>query len=297
MRVTLAQIEAFYWIVRLGSFRDAARHIGRTQPSISLRVQELEAALGERLLERDGRRVHVTLAGARSLGYADRMLELTGELEGIFNNGRLSRERIRLGSVDSFAMTCLPGLLRAISQISPDTHVEVTVDYSPNLQERLNNKQFDICFLIAPEDRPFLTRERLCSVNMVWVAGGEDRGRWGNGVYQPRDLADQVIFSLPQPAAKRSFGWFTSNGVEPTRVNLCNNPGIVAHLIRAGLGIGLVPRCLVQTELRNGLVSEIKTSPSVAPEALEVVYMEPFPFRMRTVLEAARAIVASQGDI
>ena len=64
-------------------FRDAARQIGRTQPSISLRLQELETALGERLLERDGRKIRVTTAGGRLLSYADRLLELTGELEGI----------------------------------------------------------------------------------------------------------------------------------------------------------------------------------------------------------------------
>src|SRR5882757_7466416 len=136
MRVTLAQLEAFYWIVQLGSFRDAARQIGRTQPSISLRLQELETALGERLLERDGRKIRVTTAGGRLLSYADRLLALTGELEGIVNNGRLSRERIRLGSVDSFAMTYLPDLLRAVAESSPETHVELTVDYSPNLRER-----------------------------------------------------------------------------------------------------------------------------------------------------------------
>jgi DNA-binding transcriptional LysR family regulator len=128
------------------------------------------------------------------------------------------------------------------------------------------------------------------------VAGG-DRDLWADRVFRPSDLIDNVIFSLPQPAAKLIFDWFASEGVEPTRVNLCNNNSIVVHLIRAGLGIGLVPRCLVEAELRSGLVSEIRTSPTIQPMSLDVAYVEPFPAQFLGILEAARAIVASGGDI
>ena len=39
MKATLSQIEAFYWIARLGSFRGAADFLNLTQPTISLRIR------------------------------------------------------------------------------------------------------------------------------------------------------------------------------------------------------------------------------------------------------------------
>ena len=50
MRATLGQVEAFYWITQLGSFRAAAAKLNLTQPTVSLRVSNLEEALGIRSL-------------------------------------------------------------------------------------------------------------------------------------------------------------------------------------------------------------------------------------------------------
>ena len=52
MRYTLNQAEAFYWVAKLGSFRAAAAHLHLTQPTVSLRVRELEKNLGAELLDR-----------------------------------------------------------------------------------------------------------------------------------------------------------------------------------------------------------------------------------------------------
>ena len=40
---SLPQLEAYYWVARLGSFRAAAERLWLTQPSISIRIRELEA--------------------------------------------------------------------------------------------------------------------------------------------------------------------------------------------------------------------------------------------------------------
>jgi Bacterial regulatory helix-turn-helix protein, lysR family len=55
MRFTLAQLKAFYWIAKLGTVRDAARHLNLAQPTVSLRIRDLETALGTMLFERLGR--------------------------------------------------------------------------------------------------------------------------------------------------------------------------------------------------------------------------------------------------
>ena len=49
MQFSLAQLEALHWVVRLGSFRAAATRLNLTQPAVSVRIRELEAAAGGKL--------------------------------------------------------------------------------------------------------------------------------------------------------------------------------------------------------------------------------------------------------
>ena len=62
-RITIAQLEAFYWTATLGSVDSAARRLNLSQPTISLRLKALERVSGRKLFDRVGRgeigRAHV----------------------------------------------------------------------------------------------------------------------------------------------------------------------------------------------------------------------------------------------
>jgi DNA-binding transcriptional LysR family regulator len=77
----LAQLEAFYWVARLGGFRAAAEQLHRTQPTISLRIKELEDALGVSLFDRSGSRIQLTAASREMMSYVEKILALTNEME------------------------------------------------------------------------------------------------------------------------------------------------------------------------------------------------------------------------
>ena len=65
MRYTFGQAEAFYWVARLGGFRAAAQHLNLSQPTVSLRIKELERILGGELFDRSlYRPVPTTLGNA-----------------------------------------------------------------------------------------------------------------------------------------------------------------------------------------------------------------------------------------
>ena len=81
MRATLNQLEAFYWIARLGGFHAAATRLNLTQPTVSLRIRGLEEALGVRLFERAGRQAGLTTEGRHLLPQAERMIGLAEELQ------------------------------------------------------------------------------------------------------------------------------------------------------------------------------------------------------------------------
>jgi len=71
----------YFWMVaREGGVSKAAEKLRISQPTVSAQVKRLERALGERLLERQGRTVTLTEAGRVVYRYADEIFALGREL-------------------------------------------------------------------------------------------------------------------------------------------------------------------------------------------------------------------------
>ncbi|WP_147707645.1 helix-turn-helix domain-containing protein, partial [Microvirga massiliensis] len=73
MRITLAHLEAFVWIARLGSVKEAARQLNLAQPTISLRLRDLEDETRTVLFERSSG-MRLTHEGEALLGHATTIL-------------------------------------------------------------------------------------------------------------------------------------------------------------------------------------------------------------------------------
>ena len=116
MRFTLAQLEAFYWIAKLGTVRDAARHLNLAQPTVSLRLRDLETALGTMLFERLGRALRLTHEGLVLLQDATPLLAAAGQIQERSGTHDAVRGTIRLGVPETFAVVCLPKLIDLLSR-------------------------------------------------------------------------------------------------------------------------------------------------------------------------------------
>src|SRR5260370_1788660 len=126
MRISLQQIETFYWVARLGGFHAAARHQHLTQPTISARIQEFEEHLGVRLFERGRSRSELTLAGRNALANAEKMLKLADNLERIGKRGDPMQGLLRLGANESIAQAGLADLLPPLKTRLPPNKNDTT---------------------------------------------------------------------------------------------------------------------------------------------------------------------------
>ncbi|TLM78494.1 MAG: LysR family transcriptional regulator, partial [Actinobacteria bacterium] len=72
--MNIVQLRTFVNVIELGSFSEAARAMGISQPAVTMQVQSLEAAVGATLLDRRYRRVDLTEAGKALLPHASVIL-------------------------------------------------------------------------------------------------------------------------------------------------------------------------------------------------------------------------------
>jgi DNA-binding transcriptional LysR family regulator len=171
MKPTLNQIEAFYWIARLESFRAAAVQLNLTQPTISLRMRGLEDALGYRVFQRVGRGARITDAGTALLPFARHMMDLAEQISAEHARFDPLRGRLRLGAPASFALSCMADLLGALKRPYPELSVALTIDNSAVLRQMLNRRELDMAFVVEPEVEPYVRVELLGSMRHAWVGG------------------------------------------------------------------------------------------------------------------------------
>ena len=147
MRASLAQLEAFYWIARLGSFHAAARHLHITQPTVSARIAELEVILGARVFERTRQKAELTKRGHGMVDAVDRMLKISDDIAQHSTSSKTLRGLLRLGAVESVALLALPRLLPRFIASYPDLKVELTLDVGSALSRKLNASELDLAIL------------------------------------------------------------------------------------------------------------------------------------------------------
>jgi DNA-binding transcriptional LysR family regulator len=272
MRATLNQIEAFYWIARLGGFQAAAARLNLTQPTISLRIRGLEEALGVTLFERVGRLAQLTIEGRHLLPQAERMVGLSEELHLKTALGDPLRGRLRLGAPDSFGLTCMPALLASLRKQYPDLSVALTIDNSSVLSQRLNDRELDVAIVADPDVAAHVGKEPIGTIECVWVASTKldlpDRP------IRPSDLLHHEIFTNPDPSNLIMLlrDWFATAGLEATRLSTCNSLSVILRLTMAGEGVSLLPKPIIPRGAAGSKLRVLRAQPQVGRPRLFGAY-------------------------
>ena len=105
------------------------------------------------LFVRRGPRISLTAEGHALIEYADRMLDTAGELVERFRTRDPLKGMLRLGLNESFALICLPELLKRLEQQYPGIRTSVFVGDTGLVSQRAQRKALDIAVVSEPEGR------------------------------------------------------------------------------------------------------------------------------------------------
>ena len=292
MRLNLNQIETLYWTVRLSSFQAAAQHLNLTQPTISIRIRELETLLGEKLLERSSKGVNLTAAGADIFADAERMLRLADDIQERKTPRDPLHGVLRIGVVESVALLGLAESISAIKEECPALEVSVTVDVGTNLNEAVKNRELDIAILTDPEERTYLTITPLGQINMQWIVS--PRLGLGTRVVRPSMLENVPILTHPAPSTMNSMihAWFHSSGCQARFVSTCNSFGVMARFAIAGHGATLLSPAVVKSEIASGILQALGALPNLPPRTMFCAYLnDKYGPNLRRIVEILRSVI------
>jgi DNA-binding transcriptional LysR family regulator len=259
-------LAAFEAVARLGSFSAAAEELALTQGAVSRQIALLEDLLQMQLFTRGNRGVTPTAeaqAYARSIAEA-LLLIRSSTLEAMTKSQGNS---LTLAILPTFGTRWLMPRIRSFVAAHPD----VTLSFATRIGKfDFDAEGIDAAIHIGAPDWPgaqctFLMNELvepMCSPAF----------RRQNPVAKPADFAGLTLIHLASRAGAWDH-WFRSLGVEtpPSRSMRLETFATAAQACIAGLGVALLPRFLVESELASGALVPLYPHPVVSPSAYYLV--------------------------
>jgi DNA-binding transcriptional LysR family regulator len=270
----LPQIEAFLEVARRQNLSRAAEALFVSQPTLTARLQSLEAALGEQLFIRTRRGMRLTEAGDAFLPYAEHAVAALAD--GRERLGELRRGvagRLVLGAPPTVSTYTLPALLARFSAAHPGVRLAVKTGTSEEILDMVLHDQVQLGIIRALAN-PEIETIPLYTDTLVLIAGPGHRLARSSPGRQARmaDLAGEVLVLFGRSSSYLEFttASFRQAGVLPGSVLELDNIEAAKKMVERGLGVSLVPTSTVAGELAAGTLARIELV-DAAPARREIV--------------------------
>ena len=144
----IRNLKTFLKVATLKNFTSAAKELGYSQANVSAQIKQLEEELGAPLFNRIGRRVTLTQYAEELLPYALKIVSTAVEMENLARSGESLAGTIRVGMVESLFHAIGEDLIREYHRRFPRVTMEIVVDGTAVLKERLRQDTLDLACLI-----------------------------------------------------------------------------------------------------------------------------------------------------
>ncbi|MCP2072171.1 UNVERIFIED_ORG: DNA-binding transcriptional LysR family regulator [Pseudomonas lini] len=270
----LNDVALFVQVVRSGSFAEAARRLGMPSNTVSRRVQQLEAQLESRLLQRSTRKLTLTHAGQgfyeRCVDAVDGLMEAGQELMmGSEEPSGLVRIAAMADFFDFFPMEWVADFLAA--------HPRVQLDFVlSDARVDLIADRIDVAFRGGPlQDSGYVGRQLLKNDGDGMVASPAYIAARGAPA-SLQDLTHHDSVSFAHPSGMTHWRFVGPDGIEEhvqvaSRFN-ANTAQALRRATVAGLGIAVLPSALSRLDLEAGRLVRVLPQYQRAGFGLNVLY-------------------------
>jgi LysR family carnitine catabolism transcriptional activator len=254
MDAELRHIRAFLAVAHQGTFTRAASVLGMSQPTLTVQIRQLEAALGTRLFDRNNRRVSLTAAGRDLVTPFERLiLDVDAIASRAQDLGSHRRGIVTVAALPSIAASLLPRAMASLAGAHKGIVVRVRDLTAGAIVDAVKSGEADIGLgsVMRPDPdltvRPLLT-DRLCA----YVPAGHPLAR--RKQVSLRELSRWPLVLTGKDSSVRQL---IERHVEQRRL-----PTQIAQeatymttamgMVAAGLGVGILPESALATDAPRG---------------------------------------------
>lgn len=283
----IRHLQALDAVAATGTFGRAAERLGYTQSAISQQIAALERAIGEPLFDRPGgpRPVQLTPIGAMLVGQARAVLERVDMAAASIDRFRAGLAgRIDVGTFQSVTTGLLPSVLDRLRRGRPELEARLyQSDDEDELAQRVVEGHLDVTFLLNLR-LPELEVAELFVDPFVVIAPASAAADLDGRVPVDRLHGEPMVGEGDSCCQRLIDEDLRAAGVAPDYVFRTNDNGAITAMVRAGMGMAVVPQLLAEQD-HDGLVVRA-LDPPITPRTVTLAWR-----RGRTLSPCAREFV------
>ena len=266
----LRHLRYFVAVARERSFTRAAEVLHVAQPPLSRQIQQLEAELGAKLIERGTRPARLTEHGRVLYEQAVQVLERVEDIKAIVRRmDQAKRNVFTMGFVASTLYGRLPEVIRAYRAARPE--IELTLVELTSLEQvtALKEARIDVGFGRIPLEDPTITRQLLRNERLVAALPLNHALLRSPDALRLDDLVDDRLIvypKAPRPSyADQVLSLFRNRSLKPAAVHEVRELQTALGLVAAEAGVCLVPAAVERLRRDNVAYRSLQEEAAISP--------------------------------
>jgi len=277
--LNLHHLRLFRAVAHDGTLTGAARALNLSQSALSTQIKALEAALGQDLFERRGRRLILTEAGRIALDHAESIFRTAEDLSATLRERGGGRRALRVGALATLSRNFQMQFLRPLIG-RRDVEVVLRSGSQPELLRGLEAMALDVVLTNLAPARDAASRYLIQRIDEQPVSLIGTPDRLGPTPRPLRDLLSEIPLILPTPETALRAGFdalIARLDISPQIAAEADDMAMLRLLVREDAGLAVIPPIVVRDELDSGRLTEAARLDGITETFLAVTLERRFP--------------------
>ena len=267
-------LQIFLSVAKYLNYTRAAEEVNLSQPSVSVRMRELERDLGSKLFEQLGKKIALTEAGHLLVPYATRIIGAMSDARHAIDELQgLERGLLRIGASTTPGMYLIPRTLAHFKRSYPKIEVHLAVRDTRQIEDGVIRNEFDFGFVgghLAGDEvdvLPWITDHLVLVVPPNHILARKKSVK----IVDLRK--ERFILREPGSATRAAIVNHLQKADLAVETDMeMENPESVKKAVQSGLGIAFISKFAVETELKAKSLVAIPVKGLDINRELKIVY-------------------------
>ncbi len=275
LQYNLKQIQVFYLVAKCDSFKDAAKLLKVSTPAVSIQIKNLEEALGFKLFDRKGTKVTLTPKAKEILPIIDKIFMQTEDLSKKIASFNVSQnKKITFGVHINPGRYLTPLLYRYVSRYLADLELVFINDDHPVSLKKLKNREIDI-MIMDGKTLDDICMQKFIEFEVPFVVCKN------NPILKQQPVSIRELRKIPSlfPSSISGYSRHVMQFYEENHIPLPKETHVMSSILfpsfiaKTRYG-AFVNKLMVEKELKEGTIVELKLEKKPAPMNFYLAYLE-----------------------